>query len=59
MDRRAWLRLQLSDHLGTYSNDFCRMLQLNEQLPPQVAELHACGITKSAMWAARQLRSIA
>ena len=37
---------QLAEQLESYSNDCRRLLQLNEQLPHQVAELHACGLTK-------------
>ncbi|MDB5949584.1 MAG: hypothetical protein JWR65_1439 [Massilia sp.] len=37
---------QLADQLEIYSNDCRRLLQLNEMLPHQVAELHAFGLTK-------------
>ena len=37
---------QLADHLEIYSDDCRRLLQLNEMLPHQIAELHACGLTK-------------
>ncbi|MDL2357703.1 MAG: hypothetical protein QFF03_20810 [Pseudomonadota bacterium] len=37
---------QLAGQLEGYGNDCRRLLQLNEQLPHQVAELHACGLTK-------------
>ena len=37
---------QLAEQLEAYGNDCRRLLQLNEMLPHQVAELHACGLTK-------------
>jgi hypothetical protein len=52
LPHRAWTGApgfaldQLADQLENYSNDCRRLLQLNEQLPHQVAELHACGLTK-------------
>ncbi len=52
LPQRAWTGApgfaldQLAEHLESYSNDCRRLLQLNEQLPHQVAELHACGLTK-------------
>jgi hypothetical protein len=52
LPHRAWTGApgfaldQLAEQLEAYSNDCRRLLQLNEQLPHQVAELHACGLTK-------------
>ncbi len=52
LPHRAWTGApdfaldELAEHLESYSNDCRRLLQLNEQLPHQVAELHACGLTK-------------
>jgi hypothetical protein len=37
---------QLADQLETYRNDCRRLLHVNEQIPHQVGELHACGLTK-------------
>lgn len=52
LPQRAWTGApgfaldQLAEQLESYSNDCRRLLQLNELLPHQVAELHACGLTK-------------
>jgi hypothetical protein len=52
LPHRAWAGTpgfaldQLATHLEAYSHDCRRLLQLNEQLPRQVAELHASGLTK-------------
>lgn len=37
---------QLADQLEIYRNDCRRLLQVNEQIPHQVGELHAFGLTK-------------
>jgi hypothetical protein len=37
---------QLAGQLEIYRNDCRRLLQLNEQMPQQIAALHACGLTK-------------
>ncbi len=36
----------LAEHLESYSGDCRRLLQLDEQIPHQVAQLHAGGLTK-------------
>lgn len=52
LPHRAWTGApgfaldDLAGHLESYSNDCRRLLQLNEQLPHQISELHACGLTK-------------
>ena len=52
LPHRAWTGApgfaldQLAEQLEGYSNDCRRLLQLNDMLPHQVAELHACGLTK-------------
>jgi hypothetical protein len=46
---------QLPEHLESYSNDCRRLLQLNEQLPHQVAQLHAGGLTKFSYMGGEEL----
>ena len=52
LPHRAWTGApsfaldQLAEQLEAYGSDCRRLLQLNDMLPHQVAELHACGLTK-------------